>query len=192
MESCNKNENASDLLREEHQIILRVIDVLNKLVARSREGRGFEKEAFRQCVSFIKSFADACHHAKEEELLFPALESRGIPKDNGPIGMMLYEHRLARGYTAVMSDVLDDFDKDDAGATEQFLEAAGQYAELLTGHIFKEDNVLFNMGDQALTPEDHQNLCSQYCEVGCKSFGGKKREELLRLADELCQQWTSD
>ncbi len=186
------NPSASAELREEHQVILRVIDVLKKLVARSRSGNGFESEAFKQCVSFIKYFADACHHAKEEELFFPVLESRGIPKENGPIGMMLYEHTLARGFTAEMAQALDAHDKGDADAIEQFLRAAEQYAELLTGHIFKEDNVLFNMGDQALSPQDHESLCSKYCEVGCKSFGGKKRDELKRMADDLCEKWMGD
>jgi len=186
------NENASAMLREEHQVILRVIDVIKKLVVRARAGQGFEKDAFRQCVSFLKFFADACHHAKEEDLLFPVLESRGIPKENGPIGMMLYEHTLARGFTASMAEALDSHDQGNEKAVEQCLQAAEQYAELLTGHIFKEDNVLYNMGDQVLTPQDHQTLCNQYCEVGCKSFGGKKREELQRLADDLCEQWISD
>ncbi len=192
MTLCNENENASAVLREEHQIILRVIDVLKKLVARACEGRGFELEAFRQCVSFIQYFADACHHAKEEEVLFPVLESRGIPKENGPIGMMIYEHKLARGYTAVMAKALDDHVKGDDDAAEQFYAAAEQYAELLTSHIFKEDNVLFNMGDQALTPQDNEKLCSQYCEVGCQSFGGKKKDELQRIADELCAHWSGE
>ena len=41
------------------------------------------------------------------------------------------------------------------------------------------------MGDSVMTEDDQGSLCSQFCEVGCLSFGGKKREELEQLADEL-------
>ena len=58
---------------------------------------------------------------------------------------------------------------------------------MLTNHIDKEDNVLFNMGDSVMTEDDQGSLCSQFCEVGCRSFGGKKREELEQMAAALPQ-----
>lgn len=45
-----------------------------------------------QIVGFPQTFADKCHHGKEERSLFPALVFAGIPKENGPIGVMLHEH----------------------------------------------------------------------------------------------------
>ena len=56
-------------------------------------------------------------------------------------------------------------------------------------HIYREDNVLFKMGDHAMTDGDRQELCSKFCEVGCETFGGKKREELEAVADELERHW---
>lgn len=184
-----QDEKPIAVLRREHQVILRVIDVLKRLVARSERGEGFEREALGRCVEFFQLFADACHHAKEEDLLFPALESRGIPREGGPIGMMLYEHEIARGLTRDMADALEAFDRDEPDAKARLHEAARQYADLLTSHIFKEDNVLFNMGDQVLTDEDQSSLCGKFCEVACRSFGGQTREELQRLADDLEQKW---
>ncbi len=185
----NPSEMPSAVLKAEHQIILRVLAVLQHLINRSESGT-FEHEPLRACVDFFRHFADACHHAKEEDLLFPALESNGIPRENGPIGMMLYEHTLARGFTKEMGDSLDAFDAGDASAQSTFSIAAKKYIELMTNHIFKEDNVLFNMGDQVLKSEDQTALCSKFCEVGCRSFGGKKREEFEKIADELEARWS--
>ena len=36
------------------------------------------------------------HHGKEEEILFPLLEKKGIPADGGSLGVMLMEHGRAR------------------------------------------------------------------------------------------------
>ena len=179
----------STVLKQEHKVILRVMRVLRTLVARSGSGDGFELDSLKQCVGFFRYFADACHHAKEEDLLFPVLESRGVPNEGGPIGVMLYEHSVARKLTAQMGECIGAFEQGDAEAEARFRGAADQYIELLTNHIHKEDNILFNMGDQLMTTEDQSDLCGKFCEVGCKTFGGKKREELEAVADELETRW---
>jgi hemerythrin-like domain-containing protein len=189
MNDLSTDQRPMDVLRAEHQVILRVIGVLGRLVARSESGDGFEVASLRRCVGFFRDFADACHHAKEEDLLFPALEKRGIPRDGGPIGVMLYEHTLARGLTKDMGDALDACDQGDEGCENQFRETAKEYIDLLTNHISKEDNCLFRMGDNALSDDDQQSLCGKFCEVGCRTFGGKKREQLEAIADELETQW---
>ncbi len=178
-----------DELRTDHKVIQRVLAVLERLVGRARRGEGFEAESFGSAVEFFRLFADACHHAKEEDLLFPVLEARGIPKEGGPIGVMLEEHRLARGYTKDMGEALADIDGNGAEAEERFLSAADNYLLLLTNHIFKEDNVLFAMGDRVLSSADQEKLGLQFCDVGCRSFDGKTREQLEAIADELEARW---
>ncbi len=178
------------VLKSEHQTILRVIGVLDRLLARSERGDGFEHSAMRRCVEFFRLFADACHHAKEEDLLFPVLETRGISRDGGPIGVMLHEHSLARQHTKEMADALDALGDGEENAESRFHTAAYEYIELLTNHIHKEDNVLFNMGDRVMSADDQTTLCNRFCEVGCRAFGGKTREELVQIADELEQQWS--
>lgn len=177
------------VLKSEHSTILRVIDVLQRLMDRAERGDGFETAGLARCVEFFRFFADACHHAKEEDLLFPLLETRGVPREGGPIGVMLYEHSLARKFTQQMADALAALEDGDQDAENRFKVAAHQYIELLRNHIFKEDNVLFHMADRLLTDDDQTTLCGRFCEVGCRGFGGKQREELVRMADELQQQW---
>ena len=152
---------------------------------RLQEGATFDADALRQCVEFFRFFADACHHAKEEDLLFPVLEERGIPREGGPIGVMLMEHKMARQFTADMAEALDRYGSGDAEGVERFRTAARAYVELLTHHIFKEDNVLFSMGDRVMSEADQASLGSRFCEVGCRAFGGKKKAELEAMAERL-------
>ncbi len=187
--SLREQGKASTVLRSEHQVILRVIGVLKPLVERSERGDGFERESLGQRVEFFRYFADACHHTKEEDLLFPALESRGIPRDGGPISVMLQEHQLARVCTRQMGEVLEAAEREEPDAANRLHAAAHQYIDLLTDHIGKEDNILYPMGDRVMTSEDQDSLCARFCEVACRSFGGKRREELERIADALENQW---
>jgi len=182
----------SAVLRSEHQVILRVIAVLQRLMDRWQQSGQFEQSALGRCVEFFRLFADACHHAKEEDLLFPVLESRGIPRDGGPIGVMLYEHQVARQLTRAMADALLATEQSDDSGKDRFCQAAHQYIELLTNHIYKEDNILFNMGDQVMQNDDRASLCRQFCEVGCRAFEGRSREQLETIANELESQWPGD
>ncbi len=185
----SNNERPSTTLKKEHQVILRTLVVLERLVNRADAGNGFEHQAFAKSVEFLKLFADACHHAKEEDLLFPALEARGIPREGGPIGVMLYEHTVSRGFVIEMDHALVAHSAGDTGAPDRFIAAARSYISLLRDHINKEDNILYMIGDNVMTEDDQASLCSKFCEVGCKTFGGKKSEELERIADELEAAW---
>jgi len=191
MNESTADRKPSRVLKDEHRIIERVLSVLQSLVAKMESGVNPECDALNHCVQFFRLFADACHHAKEEDLLFPVLESRGIPREGGPIGVMLHEHAQARGLTKEMGEALAEIEAGSADGKERFQTAARHYVSLLSNHIQKEDNILYVMGDRVMTAEDQDSLCSRFCEVGCRSFGGKRREELEALADDLENRWLS-
>lgn len=172
-------------LKAEHQVILRVVRVLGTLMDRFEAKGDFPESTLAKCVEFLRLFADACHHGKEEDLLFPVLEARGIPRDGGPIGVMLYEHQVARRLTKDMGNSLAQLKTDDAAAKQEFCQAARNYVDLLTNHIFKEDNILFNMGSRVMNAEDQGLLAKDFCAVNCRVFEGRRREHLQQVADEL-------
>lgn len=172
-------------LRSEHRVIERVLRVLGKLISREDS---FEADALRECVAFFRLFADACHHGKEEDMLFPALERGGMPRESGPIAVMLHEHSIGRRLVSAMADTLATAESGDQAARVKFRVVAKEYIQMLTGHIWKEDNVLFRMGDQMLDPAAAGRLETQFCSFRCRAFEGRRREELLALADRLERQ----
>jgi hemerythrin-like domain-containing protein len=179
------------VLKREHGVILRVLDVLERLLETATSSGRLEIDALDQCVEFFRSYADACHHGKEEDLLFPVLERRGIPNQGGPIGVMLYEHEIGRSLVRRMSQALGRLRQggDSTQARVELRRAGQEYLYLLRQHIFKEDNVLFMMGDQVMSETDQTDLAGRFCDAGCKAFGGKKGEELEAMADELERAW---
>jgi hemerythrin-like domain-containing protein len=172
-------------LKAEHQVILRVIRVLTTLMDRFADSGAFPEAPLGRCVEFLRLFADACHHGKEEDLLFPVLEARGIPRSGGPIEVMLYEHQLGRQLTRQMGEALARVVSGDASSKSDFVQAAREYIDLLTRHIFKEDNILFNLGDRVMTADDQRELARSFCAVNCRVFEGRRREQLGQIADEL-------
>lgn len=177
-------ETATSRLREEHEHILEVADALAALVKAAGDGR-WDFDAFADCVTFIRLFADACHHGKEEDLLFPELEQLGMPRQQGPIAVMLHEHQQGRAFARHMADALDGARAGDAQARATLRNAAAGYVNLIRNHIHKEDNVLFQMADQAVRGATCTSLCAAYGAVCARRFEGHSKEQLQELGRRI-------
>jgi len=148
---------ATQQLKDEHEGVKVMLGILEQ-VGRQLETTGqLNKEHFERILEFLKVFVDKCHHGKEEELLFPALEDAGVPK-KGPIGVMLQEHELGREYVKAMSDAFTAFTVGDKAASQKIVQNAQGYFALLQGHIEKENDILFAMGDRLLSKKMQDEL----------------------------------
>jgi len=177
-------ETATSRLRDEHQEILGVADAMQALLAEADAGR-WDFDTFADCVTFIRLFADACHHGKEEDLLFPELEQAGLPRNQGPIAVMLHEHQQGRAFARHMADHLDAARDGDARARATLRNAAVGYVNLIRGHIQKEDHVLFEMADQAVRGPACRSLCSAYGAVCARRFEGHTKQQLQELGARI-------
>jgi hemerythrin-like domain-containing protein len=101
-----KTMRAIDELTQEHHGIQQMLKVLGALVLKLRNGETVDYAHLDRMMEFFTVFVDTCHHGKEEDYLFPALEIAGVPKEGGPIGVMLYEHAQGRELVARMQKVL--------------------------------------------------------------------------------------
>lgn len=142
---------ATQDLRKEHEAILYVLQILDKMLEPGNRDIETLLRYYGEVIYFLKIFADKCHHGKEENYLFKELVNKGIPNEGGPVGVMLQEHTQGREYIAQMAQSLDERNISDFGT------AAVQYRDLLRGHIEKENNALFVMADQVID-EQSQNL----------------------------------
>jgi hemerythrin-like domain-containing protein len=136
------------LLVHEHEVILRALALLERLGRRLESGDAIDQPALAWLLDFFRTFADRCHHAKEEAELFPALERHGLPRESGPLGVMLEEHEAGRALVRAMAD-------GDARATAK---AIREYVALLRAHIDKENTVLFPLAEQLLSDEEQRTL----------------------------------
>ena len=81
-----------DSLVQEHEVIERVLDSLEIEARAVASGKSVDRDYFSSAIAFVRQFADGVHHQKEEQILLPALGDAGMPKDGGPVGVMLNEH----------------------------------------------------------------------------------------------------
>lgn len=147
---------ATQDLRSEHDSILHVLQILDKMTQTTALEKDQKLDYYGQVIYFLKTFADKCHHGKEENILFNELVAKGIPNENGPIGVMLSEHVQGRGFIADMSHGVEERD------IAVFNQAAERYAALLRNHIDKENNVLFVMADKVLDEDAQDQMYEKF------------------------------
>jgi hemerythrin-like domain-containing protein len=174
----------TQILMEEHELILQALDALEKKVAAVQAGSPPDKEYFEKAVEFLRGFADKCHHGKEEDLLFKRMADRGFPVRGGPIAVMLQEHDMGRAFIRGIADGAAAVGTDPAAA-ERIAENARGYIDLLRDHIGKENSILFPMADQVLGPEDQADLGKAFERFEAEETGAGVHEAMLKLLDEL-------
>jgi hemerythrin-like domain-containing protein len=174
----------TQVLMAEHELILQALDALEKKVAAVQAGAAPDRAYFEKAVEFLRTFADKCHHGKEEEILFKRMADRGFPLRGGPIAVMLHEHEMGRAFIKGIAEGAAKIGTDPVAA-KQIAENAKGYIELLRNHIGKENNILFPMADRALSAEDQADLGKAFEKHEAEETGAGVHEAMLKLLQEL-------
>jgi hemerythrin-like domain-containing protein len=175
----------TQVLMDEHRVIEQVIGCVEKMAEQAANEGALNTEHAFQAVEFIRHFADHCHHAKEEDQLFRLMYDRGFSPEQGPLAVMLDEHEQGRRHVRAMDEAIAAYSHGDDAALEQFAFHARSYAELLRGHIVKEDFILYPMADEAFSDDDQESLREAFAAVEAKHTGAHAHDRFLGIAATL-------
>jgi hemerythrin-like domain-containing protein len=156
---------ATEILGNEHRVIEQVLNCLEQIAVEGIEHGQLDGKSARQALDFFQAFADRCHHAKEENCLFPMLEAKGFPPQGGPTAAMRAEHHAGRECLQGMTEQLEGAMAGDRAMLLHFARYAHDYIHLLREHIAKEDQRLFPMAVLVLGDDDQKMLLSAFNRV---------------------------
>ena len=178
---------ATEELKNEHEGILVMLKILDSVSIKMNTGDKIPVDHLESMVEFFKVFVDKCHHGKEEDFLFPAMERAGVTIEHGPIEVMLSEHSMGRSLMVRISEAVNRIKSEDHFALDEFGLASAEYVALLTRHIDKENNVLFPMADMRISPQEDQNLVEAFEKLEHDRIGPGKHELFHELLNHLEQ-----
>jgi len=176
---------ATEELKKEHRGIELMLHVLSAVSEKVGRGESMHLPHIDGIMEFLTVFIDKCHHGKEEEFLFPALEAAGVARDGGPIGVMLSEHEQGRRLVARLRQCMADYQSGDKQAAAGIQQTVKAYVDLLNQHIAKEDTVLFPMADARLDASQDPTLFEAFERLERKRIGAGKHESFHALLDQL-------
>jgi hemerythrin-like domain-containing protein len=173
-------------LKMEHDAVRLTLRILDEICWKiEKSGEITDLQHLDQLLEFFKVFVDKCHHGKEEELLFPALENVGVSREGGPIGVMLHEHQQGREFVRSMNATLSQYAQGDRKAAAEFVETARSYINLLNQHIDKENGVLFPLAEKHLSAQEKAKLWEGFEMIEAQKIGAGKHEEFHIMLDQL-------
>lgn len=172
-----------EILKEEHQNILKFNAYLRNLCCKIMEGAEVDIPLFQECIYFVRNYADKHHHGKEEEILFKVMtEEMGDIAQKLIRNGMYVEHDMGRMHIADLESSLEEYGK--SPTTEHKMHVivhAISYVNLLERHIEKEDSVVYSFAERMLS-EEVKNQINQL------SLEKDKNTESTEMRDK-CLNW---
>jgi hemerythrin-like domain-containing protein len=135
----------------EHRLIERLLAQMTREFTRIRENMAVDVEfAFVDpvfidaAVDFMRTYADRCHHGKEEDILFAALAAKDLaPEHRRVMDELIRDHAWGRETTAKLLKAKEGYLLEKAGALQELMEHLGKLVEFYPQHIDKEDKHFF-------------------------------------------------
>lgn len=149
----------------EHDAILGFLDKLETTNEAIQKMNAYD--AKRDEFALLKHIADHLigaepHHTREEEVLFPALEERGV---SGPPQMMRMEHKELRKRKHEIKELAENVAGLDFVKFKKQLNVAVKFLVLtLRDHIFKENNILYPTALQVIHNDTTWDNMKEACD----------------------------
>jgi hemerythrin-like domain-containing protein len=147
------------MLVKEHEHILKVIAAIPSLIQNFKDGKKQSIDTIKASIEFVKKYADAFHHAKEEDILFKYFDG-----NQDILTSMCQEHEVGRNHIRLALKGVENGDIDSVSTN------LSAYATLLTDHIRKEDEILYPWMDRQLSDSQIGKLYAQFMAIDSK-FG---------------------
>lgn len=171
-------------LMEEHKIILDNLKNLSLIVEKMEKMESFEDmgDEIENLKEISHHLIEAeSHHQREEEALFPMLEKHGITE---PPSIMKMDHMEFREKKKKLYQIVHNWNDYDFKTFKKEVIELGKYiARELESHIFKEDNILYQIALQVLIPEEWdevKKICDKigYCCFTPPDIGRENKKEV--------------
>lgn len=175
------------VLMTEHRLIERVLGAARGYAERLADpaAEAPPRTDLARLAAFVRGFADAHHHGKEEEILFAAMIEHGFSNTTGPLAVMLADHAEGRRLTGVVREIGARAGELTANERREAAAALEGYAELLSAHIQKEDQILYPMAERALAGGPWEEVAARCAAFDAAAEASGNPQRLRAVGEDL-------
>jgi len=159
-------EHPISILMEEHKIMLQIEEKLSTIANKVQQVSdiSYVSEEIHHLEHIAKDFVDSeKHYLREENVLFPNLEKRGITE---PPSVMWMEHNQIREKKKQLSHLIENYN---TIGFQDFKKKLGETVEalnnLLPSHFFKENSILFPTALRVIANEEWKDIRREFDEL---------------------------
>ncbi len=133
-------------LMHEHRLIERLLKSLELEVRRIEAGQTPDSPFIDQAVDFFRTYADRCHHGKEEDILFRELAKKPLSAEERQVlAELVEEHVQGRALVRSISETNRTVARcENPASAEALLPLLRKLISFYPVHIAKEDKHFFH------------------------------------------------
>jgi len=157
-----KKSDPITLLIDEHRIMERVMDVMEKLAEGIEEQRPISSDMILGNIGMLLECNDEYHYGKEEDILLPFLEEIGKNEIKESIQSCITKYRENDTLLATIIDSLEDYSNGDMDATIRIMENIREFVRNVRPLYLNEDEEIFRPLKKNLTTEEMDRLSEKF------------------------------
>lgn len=179
----------SDVLHAEHEAIEALVNALEGIAAHIRTADDVPADDLRDALTVVVEFADRCHHAKEEVVLFPPL-SAASPQIGADLARRLTsDHRAFRRIVGTIQDLLPSANS--RQARRLLAKHLDTYTRVLREHIRVEEEQLLPEVERSLPPWERDRLTVEFQRVERDELGHGLHDAYVAIIRRLAETYAS-
>jgi len=147
-----------EILMNQHKEVLEVLEKIGASIDELKDSPAETKQKLIALIEKLDKDFDVHSLRNEEEGLFPVMETF-LPRDQGPIGVMIMEHEE---FLKQIKDFKQQLGNEDY---DKVLQIGQHITTAIREHIYKEDNILYNIARMHLSSEDMQKVYDKLMQI---------------------------
>jgi hemerythrin-like domain-containing protein/rubredoxin len=172
------------MLMIEHRLIDRMPKLLAREAERVRSG-SVDPERIDAMVDFMRTYADRCHHGKEEDILFLELSRKPMPEDlRSTMEDLVRDHGASRANVRALASANQSYRAGDASARHGMAAALDALSRLYPQHIEKEDRSFFIPCMELFSLEERRSMLVAFQEFDRRMVHDSYRTVMSGLLGE--------
>jgi len=170
---------ASDVLRKDHEEIMKLEKVISRCYQNLYDGHHIPFTDIEKITFLISEFLDSIHFTREEGSYFPCVASYETLRKE--ISALLIEHEFSRNIAKKLSEYLAKW-KNGEDMREPVARYLRTYSIFLIDHMSKEEDFFAKAENTVLSKEEEREMYEQFTSVSTIST---KLSELLNDIKQL-------
>jgi hemerythrin-like domain-containing protein len=169
-------------LMVEHRLIERMIVIVKEELGRIDKGKKADPVFIDTYVDFARTYADRCHHGKEEDILFRDLAKKKLsPENKKTMDELIEEHKYARKTVGELVAAKDKYVQGDKGVLRDITTKLTALAEFYPKHIEKEDKHFFFPILDYFTKQEQDAMLQEFWDFDRKLIHEKYQKVVERF-----------
>lgn len=150
---------------KEHRLIEELVKLVQLELTREKAQETLNFPFLDAAIDFFRTYADHCHHGKEENILFRDLAKKQLSAEHSRVMQeLITEHIYARKTVGELAAAKSDFAQGNIAAVEKISGVLEKLIDFYPNHIAKEDKEFFYPAMAYFSPQEQDKMMQEFWE----------------------------